>query len=183
MEIRILDEELLCKGSRVSLITRRFSLNNNILSKDVVLFGEAVAIVPVLNNDTIVMIRQYRVPIKQWIYEIPAGKIEKGEDPEVAAGRELIEETGYKAKHIEKLVSIYMSPGYSDEILHVFVASDLEFIGSRREPGEIMKVVKLRLNEALEKVLSQEISDSKTLISLLLYALKLKKLGQIPMIT
>ncbi len=171
-EPKLLREVHLCKGRRVSLYQRIYCYKNREFVRDVVKFGEAVAIIPFINDKEIIMLRQFRAPIGKWIYEIPAGKIEPGEDIYETTRRELVEETGYYPEHIEKLLSVYPTPGYSDEIIHIVLARKLKFVGARPEVGELIEIKIMSLEDAIRLVLSQEVVDSKTLIALTVYYLK-----------
>ena len=101
-----------------------------------------------------------------YIWEIPAGKLDHHEDPLDCAKRELIEEAGLKAKKSEKLITIYPSPGFSDEIMHIFVARDLTEVESKREKYEILTVHRLSTDTILKMIRKGEITDSKTLAAL-----------------
>ncbi|MEM0487244.1 MAG: NUDIX hydrolase [Sulfolobales archaeon] len=165
--LRLLGEKVLCKGKRVTLVQKTYSYGEHVFVRDVVAFGQSVAVVPLV-GDEILLVKQFRAPIGGWIIEVPAGRVDPGETPEEAARRELVEETGYYPRKLDKLGSICMSPGYSDEILHVYLAEDLEFVGSSPEPGELIEVIRLKLANALDIVLSEPILDAKTLASILL---------------
>jgi ADP-ribose pyrophosphatase len=142
-------------------------------------FGQAVAIIPII-GDEVILIKQFRPSLNKWVLEVPAGRVEVNEALEDTARRELIEEVGYDAKTLIKLVSIYPAPGYSDEVLHIFLAKDLTYVGSKLEVGELIEVVKVRLDSALDLVLSDDVVDAKTLISLLILKLKTPELGLLP---
>ncbi len=163
--IEVVEERLLCRGKRVELVQRVYSYVGKRFLRDVVKFGQSVAVVPLLGRE-VILIKQFRAPVGGWVLEIPAGRVEPGEDPEEAATRELVEEVGYRPRKLERLVSLYMSPGYSDEVLHVYLATDLEYVGSSPEPGELIEVVRLELEKALEQVLSG-VADAKTVVALL----------------
>jgi ADP-ribose pyrophosphatase len=150
-----------------------------VFTKDVVRFGQAVAIIPII-GDEVILIKQFRPSLDKWVLEVPAGRVEINEALEDTARRELIEEVGYDAKTLIKLVSIYPAPGYSDEVLHIFLAKDLTYVGSKPEVGELIEVVKVRLDSALDLVLSDDAVDAKTLISLLILKLKAPELGLLP---
>jgi ADP-ribose pyrophosphatase len=150
-----------------------------VFTKDVVRFGQAVAIIPII-GDEVILIKQFRPSLDKWVLEVPAGRVEINEALEDTARRELIEEVGYDAKTLIKLVSIYPAPGYSDEVLHIFLAKDLTYVGSKLEVGELIEVVKVRLDSALDLVLSDDVVDAKTLISLLILKLKTPELGLLP---
>ncbi len=136
--------------------------------KEVVEFRGAVAILPVLGRNKIVLINQYRPVIGEWIIEVPAGTLEEGEDPKSCALRELEEEVGYKAGRLIKLFEMYMTPGYSTEKLHAFLALDLVKTGAKRERNEVIKEIILDIDDAIKMIVNNEIRDAKT-IALLLY--------------
>lgn len=165
--LELVNEKTLCRGKRVTLAQRIYSLKGRQFVRDIVVFGQSVAIVPVI-GDEVILIKQFRAPIGGWVLEVPAGRVDPGESPEETARRELVEEIGYFPRKLEKLGSLYVSPGYSDEILHVFLAEELEYVGNRPEPGELIEVVRLRLLDALNVVLSESVADAKTVASILL---------------
>lgn len=173
MDIKLLEEKLLCRGRRVSLYSRRYLIEEKEVVRDVVHFGESVAIIPVKEDGRIILINQFRAPIGRWIIEVPAGRVEEGEDWREAAIRELEEETGYRPSKIEKLASTYVSPGYSDEIIHITVASGLEYVGQHLEPTEVINVFEASIEEALEKIFESDTADAKTVIALMLYYRKI----------
>lgn len=133
----------------------------------------AAAVVPVREDGRVVLIRQYRYTIDNYIWEIPAGKFEGKEDSEICAAREMEEEVGYRAGEILKLGSILTTPGFSDERIDLFLARNLIKVERRLEPDEFINVVEVPLDEALEMVASGVIEDAKTVIALLLTARKL----------
>jgi len=126
----------------------------------------AAAAVPFISEDKIILIRQYRYAISGDLLEIPAGVTELGESPEDTITRELIEETGYKANKIESLGWFYPSPGYTDEKIHLFKASELQLI--QKEPQEEIELVEVLFKEALLLIEKGEIIDGKTIIALLI---------------
>ena len=117
-DVKILGEETIYHGKRVTLKKLYIKVNGKETFKEIVDFGEAVAILPILNEHPImeqteiIVIKQYRPAVGKWIIEIPAGVVERGEKIEETAIRELIEETGYKPSRLEKLASIHPTPGY-----------------------------------------------------------------------
>jgi len=163
--------ERVYSGKRIDLLKVHIKVGEYRTFKEVIDFGEAVAILPIIDKNNVILIRQFRVPINRWIYEVPAGKVEEGETLEETAVRELIEETGYRPKHLKKLISIYPTPGYSNEIIHVFLAYDLEYVGAKPEKSEVIQVVSMSIESALETILKDDIVDGKTLITLLTYKL------------
>lgn len=166
--LSLIEEHLLCRGKRVELFQRVYRYGNEVFVKDVIRFGQSVAVIPFKDVNKIIMIKQFRAAVGKWIYEIPAGRIEPGENIENTVLRELREEVGYEAKQLEKLVSVYISPGYSDEVIHIYVARDLVYVGSSPEKGELIEVIEIDLDKALEMIISSDIVDAKTLIALLM---------------
>jgi ADP-ribose pyrophosphatase len=139
--------------------------------------GGAV-VVPVLEDGRIIMVEQLRYPLGSRLLELPAGKLGNGEDPAAAAGRELTEETGWIAGSLEKLSSIYTSPGFCDEELHLFLGRGLHESpdGHKREEGEFsMTVHYLPLEEVLDRIVRGEIRDAKTVAGVLLAGLRLRR--------
>jgi ADP-ribose pyrophosphatase len=132
----------------------------------------ASAIVPVLGDPSspdpeLVLIRQYRYAASGYVYEIPAGRLNDGEDPRDCAGRELTEETGYRADELDHLYTMFTTPGFTDEKIHVFRATGLHAGASAREPDEFMSVERMPLSRALALIASGEISDAKTALAIL----------------
>lgn len=137
--------------------------------------GGAV-VVPVKNDGKIILITQYRYPQNEVVLELPAGKLEKGEDPMICASRELTEETGYTAKEITKLGKIFTTPGFCSEILHIYLAKGLTPGNHAREEGEEdIQLVELSLEEIEKKIKSGEIVDGKTISGIYMYSLSAER--------
>ena len=119
------------------------------------------------DTEKILMVKQFRYPLKQPLLELPAGKLEKGEDPFEAAKRELTEETGYIAKNWEDLGHIFTSPGYSDEKLYLYKATDLEYVGDCPDEGEILIEYEFSINEIKKMIKDGEITDAKTICAVM----------------
>lgn len=128
----------------------------------------AVVIIPMVDEDRVCLIRNFRVAIGRPLLELPAGTLVPGEDLLHAADRELIEETGYRAGRWQPLPSFWVSPGILDERMHLFLATALEAGPPAREPGEEIENVVVDWEEALAMVRQGDIEDAKTLIGLLL---------------
>ncbi len=130
--------------------------------------GGFVAIVPVTNEGKVVLVRQWRQPLEAFTLELPSGAVDAGEMPRDAAGRELREETGYRAEGLSPLASVHTSTGRSTEIGHLFRCRAVrDGSGARPEPTEFIEVVEMRFGEALDRALNREISDSTTVLRLL----------------
>jgi len=135
----------------------------------------ASAIVPFLSDPQgedpqVLMIRQYRYAADGYLYEIPAGRLDKGESPRDCAARELKEETGCTAEHFDPLLTIYTTPGFTDERIHLFMATGLVAGETKHEVDEFLDLHPMRLSRALEMVEAGEIQDAKTVIGLLFAA-------------
>jgi len=131
--------------------------------------GSAV-ILPVFDDGTVALVRQYRHPTVRYLLEAPAGGIDEGERPDEAAARELQEELGLVAGRLEKLSEFFVSPGFCEEKMWVFLATELTEGKQQPEEDEVLEVVRLTLDEALEMISSGEIQDAKTIIGLMLAA-------------
>jgi len=132
--------------------------------------GGAV-VVPLLDDGTVLLVHQYRYPLKKELFELPAGKLDPGEDPQVCAARELEEETGYTAGSLKKLTAIYTSPGFCSEQLHIFLATGLKKSsrGQQLEEGESdLTIRQLPFDEALNMIEQGDIVDGKTICGILL---------------
>jgi len=127
----------------------------------------ACAVVPLLADGRVVLLRQYRHAVRETLWEIPAGKLDHGEALEVCARRELREETGYAAGQLESLGSICVTPGYSDERIHLFLARELTAGAQALAANESIQCTQLPLTEAIRMAQSGEISDAKSVIALL----------------
>lgn len=143
--------------------------------RDVVYHHGGACVLALDENENIFFVRQYRFPVREELLELPAGKLEKDEDPLEAAERELEEETGYKAQNIKKLCEMIPTCGYSSENIHIYLAKDLVKTSQNLDEGEFLDVEKYSFEEALRMVLSGEIKDGKTQTGILMYnALKNK---------
>lgn len=126
----------------------------------------AAAVVPVKDDGTVVLIRQFRHAAGGFIYEIPAGKLAPGEDPLHCAARELEEEVGYRASTFELLSSIFTAPGFADEVIHVYKATGLTKGRQHLDRDEVLDVIEMPLSEAITKIEDGTIRDGKTIVGL-----------------
>ncbi len=134
--------------------------------REVVHHPGGVVVVAQKDKDTILMVKQYRYPIKDVSLELPAGRLETGEDPDLAIIRELEEETGYIANTWKPLGYIFTTPGICDEKLYLYYATDLEFKKQNPDEGEIIESYEYKLNEIFEMIKSGFINDAKTICAL-----------------
>lgn len=125
-----------------------------------------VVVVAQKDKNTVLMVKQYRYPIKQVSLELPAGRLEPNEDPDLAIKRELEEETGYVAKVWKSLGHIYSTPGICDEKLYLYYATDLAFKKQNPDDGEIIEFFEYKLDDIFEMIKNGEINDAKTICAL-----------------
>ena len=140
--------------------------------REVVEHPGGVAIVGLTEDNEILLVRQFRYPYKETIYEIPAGKLEKGEDIKAAGIREFSEECGATAEIFEPFGEVYPSPGYCGEIIRLFYAKNITFGQQHLDEDEFLDVIKMPIKEVVSKIMSGEIKDAKTIVA----AMKLKEL-------
>jgi ADP-ribose pyrophosphatase len=162
-------KEKIFSGKVIEVYVEDVELPNGKTSKrEVVKHPGAVAVIPVTNEGKIVLVRQYRKAMERVLVEIPAGKLEKGEEPLATAHRELEEETGYRCGSMRHIVSFYTSPGFADELIHLYVAENLSKMenSASLDEDEFVDVLEVTLEEALELLERQEIYDAKTAYAL-----------------
>lgn len=136
-------------------------------AREVVHHPGAVAIVPMLDEANVIMIQQYRHPAGRILWELPAGVLEPGEDPEACARRELAEEVGYTPGELLHLLSTFTSPGFSTELIHIFLARDLREVEASEEEDELIRPVQVPLVTALEMVRRGEVQNAAAVCGLL----------------
>lgn len=134
--------------------------------REVILHSGGVVIAALKDSETILLVKQYRYPLKQTVLELPAGKLEVGENPDDACKRELEEETGYRAKNWKSLGYINTTPGICTEKLYLYLASDLEFVGEHPDEGEIIKCFEFKLSKVFQMINDGTINDAKTICAL-----------------
>lgn len=140
--------------------------NGRTAELEIIRHSGASAIVPIKDTGQVILIKQFRYAAGGFIYEIPAGRLHKGEDPLECAARELEEETGFKAGRIEKLITILTTPGFCDERIHIFMAKDLIQSKQNLGPDEILQIVEMPLEEAIKGINKGIIIDAKTIAGL-----------------
>jgi ADP-ribose pyrophosphatase len=143
-------------------------------TREYVLHQGAAMVIPLFKDGSVLLERQFRYPLRAHLLELPAGKIDPGEEPLATARRELLEETGYSAAEWRHLTTLYPCVGYSNERIEMFLARHLKHEGHPGEDGEFLECIQLALDEALDLVVAGEIGDSKTILGLL-WADKLRK--------
>ena len=138
--------------------------------RDVVHHPGSAVIIPVFDDGTVALVRQYRHPAVRYLLEVPAGTLNRGERPEEGAARELEEELGLVSTNLSKLVEFFVSPGFCEEKMWVYLATELTETAQRLEDDEVIEVVRLPFPRALEMISDGEIEDAKTIIGLMLAA-------------
>ena len=141
--------------------------NGRELDMELVHHRGAAAVVPVLDDGTVLLVRQYRYASGGWLLEIPAGKLDHGEAPEACARRETEEETGYRPARLEPLGWIWTSPGFADEKIWLYLATGLEPTQQTLEHDEVLSLERMPLKEAVDKAARGEIHDAKSVCALL----------------
>jgi len=157
------------KGRVVHLFVDDVALpNGQSVELEVIRHPGASAVVPLDWNGEVILIRQYRHAAGGFIYEVPAGKLDSGEPPETCAARELIEEAGVEAGRIDSLGSILTTPGFTDEVIHLYLARELFPAEQKLEHDEVLTVERVPLGRALEMCANGAIRDAKTVCALFL---------------
>ncbi len=143
--------------------------NGKTATRDILEHNGACAMLPIDKDGNIILVRQYRHPIKKSILELPAGKLDPGEEPEECAIRELEEEIGYKSNDFSFMFKTDIAVGYSSEVIHIYLAKDLVATGQSLDEDEFLDIEKYTLEQTLEMIKSGEITDSKTIAGVLYY--------------
>ncbi|MDW0115618.1 NUDIX hydrolase [Sporosarcina thermotolerans] len=177
-EEKTISSDVLFEGKIISLRVEEVELPDGKQAKrELVGHPGAVAIIPITEDGKLVLVEQYRKALNRSIIEIPAGKIEPGEDIEVTALRELEEETGYGANHFNYIQSFATSPGFANEIIHIFVAKGLYKIEkpAMGDEDEFINIIECTLEEAEQMVIDERIYDAKTAFGILYAKILLNK--------
>ncbi|WP_297634473.1 NUDIX hydrolase [uncultured Clostridium sp.] len=164
LEETILSEELMHEGNFLKFVNVTVELpDGNIGTRDIIRHPGASAILPFIDDETVILVKQFRAALNRILIELPAGKLEKDEDPLVCAKRELEEETGYKSDDIEYLGTIATGAGFTDEVIHLYKATNLyEGIKSGDE-DEFIEIYKYKLDDVKKMIKNGEIIDTKTI--------------------
>lgn len=175
MPFELIRSETLLKGR--AFLIRRDTLktpDGSEIKLDIIEHGGSVVIVPIDKDGNLLFVRQYRHAAGMDLLELPAGTLEKDEDPAVCAAREIREETGFAADKIEKIGDFYLAPGYSTEFMHVYLARELRYDPLEADADEFLSVEKLPFAEAIQMVERGKMPDAKSLAALLLAKSHLK---------
>jgi nudix-type nucleoside diphosphatase (YffH/AdpP family) len=163
----VIGTESIFNGKIVHLRVDTVRLPNGRESKrEVVGHGGAICVVPMQDNQTVLMIRQFRLPAGKILLEVPAGGLEDGENPDDCAMRELQEETGFRAGNLTRMFTMYLAPGYSTELMYAYLATDLSDDKLAQDEDENLELVPMKLDDAIAAIFRGEIEDSKTVAAL-----------------
>ena len=166
---KVIDSDIKFSGDVLTVRVDDVELPGGVKSRrEIIQYNGAVGIVPVTENNEILLVRQYRSASKKIMLELPAGKLEKEEDPFDCGLRELEEETGFSAGKMEKLISYYSSPAILEEILHLYIAFDLKLGKVHLDEDEFLECVKMPLADIKQLIFNGEIQDAKTIIGIML---------------
>ena len=169
-----LESETVFEGKVFDCLVKKVKLCDGSTSRrEIVKHNGGACILPVDSENNAYVVRQFRSPFERVLMEVPAGKLEKDEDPRVCAIRELKEETGFVSENVVSLGSMVCSPGYCSEVIGLFMATDLKYEGAAPDEGEFLNVEKIPFSELLKMVENNEIEDAKSQICILKAARRL----------
>jgi ADP-ribose pyrophosphatase len=171
MSQKLIEKQVLYSGKKVRLEVHHLEDEDtgNRSKREVCIHPGAVVILPMINDNTVLLIRNKRYAVDSVLLELPAGTLEPKEPPINCAGRELLEETGYLAKRLKPLASFYTSPGILSEKMHAFVAYDLQKKETALEEGEEIELEPVPFGGAIQMIQNGEICDAKTIAALLMF--------------
>jgi len=167
---KVIDSRTVFDGKVFDVTVDTVQEGELVYQRDVVRHPGSAVIVPVFADETVALVKQYRHPAVRYLLEVPAGTLEDHERPEVGAARELEEELGVVAGKLEKLSEFFVSPGFCEEKMWVYLATELTETSQQLDDDELIEVVRVSLAEALEMITDGEIEDAKTIIGLMLAA-------------
>jgi len=172
MKPEIISTETIYKGRVFDLQTSVVREGEIEYTREIIKHNGSAVIVPVFEDLSVALVRQYRHAAEKYLLEIPAGTLEIGESPEEGAAREIEEEIGFKAGKIEKLTEFYVSPGFLTEKMFVFLATDFTETAQNLDEDEAISIEKYSFPELFDKIRNGEIQDAKSMVSLILAGVK-----------
>ena len=167
---KVIDSKTIFRGRVFEVSVDTVSEGEKTYARDVVHHPGSAVIVPVFDDGTIALVRQYRHPAVRYLLEVPAGTLRRGEAPEEGAKRELEEELGVVSGRLEKLSEFFVSPGFCEEKMWVYLATELTDTRQQLDDDEILEVVRIPFSQALSMITTGEIEDAKTIIGVMLAA-------------
>lgn len=170
VEEKTMKSERIYEGKIINMRVDTVELPYKRYSKrEIVEHPGAVGIISITPNRDIILVKQFRKPVEEALLEIPAGKIDSKEEPIQCAIRELEEETGYTTNKFKKLFEFYTTPGFSDEKIHIYLAEEVVEGKAHPDENEYIEIVRIPVEDAVEKVRTGEIKDAKTIVAILAY--------------
>ncbi|MGE5581111.1 MAG: NUDIX domain-containing protein [Bacillota bacterium] len=164
---------LICRGNFLELYQDQVVLpNGKVATREYLHHPGAIAAAPLLDSGEILLVKQFRYPTGSVLLEIPAGKLDPGEEPEVCVERELMEEIGYRPSQITHLISIWTTPGFTDEIIHLYLAKGLKPAFREKDSDEFLEVVAMSKEKLMEQLTALPVVDGKTALALTIMALR-----------
>lgn len=173
MKAETISTETIYEGKIFDILLSKIREGDVEYAREIVSHNGSAVIVPVFADKTVALVKQYRHAAGKYLWEIPAGSLEKGENPEAGARRELEEEVGVTAKTFEKLIEFYLSPGFLSEKMFVYLAKDLTETGQKPEADEFIEIKRVSFEQTYELIKNNEIEDAKSIIGLILASWKL----------
>ena len=173
-EEKTLDSKRIYEGRIINLRVDKVTVVSGTSTREIVEHNGGAVIAAVTDDNKIIMVKQFRKPMESPILEVPAGKLDGDEDPADAALRELSEETGYSAGKLEKLTEFYPSVGYTTEVLHIYLATDLKPGACHPDENEVLEVMEMDLEEVYRMVMHGKIHDGKTIAAVMMARDKLR---------
>jgi len=173
MKPEVLENKLIYQGKVFDILLTKIREADTVYEREIVRHNGSAVIVPVFEDMTVALVRQYRHAAGKYLLEIPAGSIEKGESAEECAKRELLEEVGLKAGKLEKITEFFVSPGFLSEKMFVFLATNLEQTEQKLEFDEILEIQRYDFPTIFQMIKTRELEDAKTIIGLTLAGIKL----------
>ena len=173
-EEKTLDSKRIYEGRIINLRVDKVTVVSGTSTREIVEHNGGSVIAAVTDENKIIMVKQFRKPMESPILEVPAGKLDGDEDPADAALRELSEETGYTAGKLEKLTEFYPSVGYTTEVLHIYLATDLKPGACHPDENEVLEVMEMDLEEVYRMVMDGRIHDGKTIAAVMMARDKLR---------
>ena len=167
---QVIESETIFRGRVIEVTVDTVKEGEATYKREVVHHAGSAVIIPVFDDGTIALVRQYRHPTSRYLLEAPAGTLQRGEAPEKGAARELEEELGLVSGRLEKLSEFFVSPGFCEEKMWVYLATDLTTTQQQLEDDEILEVVRIPFSQALTMITAGDIEDAKTIIGVMLAA-------------
>jgi ADP-ribose pyrophosphatase len=173
MKLEVLENKLIYQGKVFDILLTKIRETDVVYEREIVRHNGSAVIVPVFEDMTVALVRQYRHAAGKYLLEVPAGSIENGESAEECARRELLEEVGLKAGKLEKITEFFVSPGFLSEKMFVFLATNLEQTEQKLEFDEILEIQRYDFPTVFQMIKTGELEDAKTIIGLTFSGIKL----------